>query len=418
MQTALPVVIIVILSVFSHSKLLYLSQGESENNLGTIYLESKNYDMAITCFQEALRKSPDKFKVHANLAYAFELKGELQKAVKESETVLKAAIAAGRDDDETAQLEILQLAEGLLRQLNKTGDKERAKTAREDILQRYRKAIEVHIRKKDSLSSASDKKPDFRLQNIYLQFGMRWKEQGDFKEAAATLEKAFSIDGKNAAILNELTVAYVLSGNLKKVRELLARHSSERAHVLKFIHQTGERYLINKDYEKAKRFLEIIFLSGEKDAVLYNSLAVCYQKTGLTGKALELLEKAAAFNKGHQNTYINMGLIYHESGKYEKAIESYGAAIRIAPQTADIYIKKGLSHVALNQFDKALEAFRKAQELDKNDPVIYTFLGNAYYTQKNYAAALEAWEKSLGLNPADQELAKNVSALKESMKKK
>lgn len=71
--------------------------------------------------------------------------------------------------------------------------------------------------------------------------------------------------------------------------------------------------------------------SAPQDWALYDDLAVAYEKTGQTPKAIETLLKKEALQPGLYTTYANLGTFYLHQQEWAKGIEMIKKALRINP---------------------------------------------------------------------------------------
>ena len=77
------------ISLFEKLTCLDKELKKSHSNLGYLYGQKKDWDMAIAQYLKALEYSPEDKDVHFNLGYLYTQKGELDKAVKEFDEVMR-----------------------------------------------------------------------------------------------------------------------------------------------------------------------------------------------------------------------------------------------------------------------------------------------------------------------------------------
>lgn len=90
---------------------------------------------------------------------------------------------------------------------------------------------------------------------------------------------------------------------------------------------------------------------------LYDDLAVAYEKTGQTGKAIEVMQQIESRDPGRYETLANLGTFYIHNGELERGIEYIDKAISINPDAhfgRERYQKYVVEYVLSKQVDGKL----------------------------------------------------------------
>lgn len=79
--------------------------------------------------------------------------------------------------------------------------------------------------------------------------------------------------------------------------------------------------------------------------------------------ALEMFEKAVAFDTKPAPPWVIFGIFYHRHGKPEKAVDCYLEALERDPALAEAHYNLGLAYLKLKQYEEANQAAQKAYAL-------------------------------------------------------
>ena len=188
--------------------------------LGALYYQTEKYEKSIETLQEVLEKANPQTQIYTdaltNIAYAYDLLGDSDKAIE----TYKTALASTPDDKDL----IFNMG-----RLYSIQDKY------EDAIASFKKVLELdpqdfesnlnignsYITLADSISNDA-KKVDDRGDPIYSQKVITEKEkmaETHFENAIAFLEKAIEIQPDNVNAWTLLGIAYVRSGNAEKGQE-------------------------------------------------------------------------------------------------------------------------------------------------------------------------------------------------------
>ena len=166
--------------------------------------------------------------------------------------------------------------------------------------------------------------------------GLRFFNEGHYREAVEVWLQEFSIDHKNANTANNIGVAYM---KLDQQRAAIEYHKKAIELNSQFGHahySLGLAYYDLREYEESKSaFLKATQLNYRPGVSFYNLGLVYYHlKDYLNAEASYL--KAIQLSYTIEATYYQLGLTYVELGDYRKALESFGEAKKLNPNSPDI----------------------------------------------------------------------------------
>jgi tetratricopeptide (TPR) repeat protein len=227
------------------------------------------------------------------------------------------------------------------------------------------------------------------------------------QEAIATLKRALSIAGQEAAVRAEI---------YETITEIY-RADQQLGVLVKMIED-----------EHPTDFARLALLGA------------LYEETGDGQKALEAYKKALALNPRHIDLRLKMIRLLQSQGELDKAIAEYEGLIRAAPnnpqfvfEQCEALMQRGdrtralkllgelearassdeevLSRLAdfygrIGEGDKSLHVLTRLTQVSSNDPSHLVDLGERYFQDGNHALAVQTWKKILAtINPRARALA-------------
>lgn len=119
----------------------------------------------------------------------------------------------------------------------------------------------------------------------------------------------------------------------------------------------------------------------------------------LLGRAVELLEEAAALNPGMPGLFNNLGLALSSLGRYEEALAIFDRAVAEEAESANVWGSRADLLGRMRRYEEALESCNKALSLDGDDARVLSIRGYVYLMQGRYEEAFRDFEKALRLRP-------------------
>jgi len=352
--------------------------------------ERKLRDASIL-FEKALKLNPNDFVTRRNLAATQWKLGELNTALQNLETVLKA-----KPGDQQSLL--------LLRNVTATqwelGDLNAARRNLESVLKA---------------------KPGDRPSILLL--GMVSEDLKNYSRGATLLSAVPDLVREHSESVAALARCYYRTGKPEQARSALQMMEGPEAVFL-----AGEVALDNADYETAERFWRSIessypdraalgyrlgkasFLlsrieesqhtilglieSGIRSADLYNLLAWCYERQDRLQDAVAAMEKAIALEPARESNYLDLGSMLQAHQVWKVALEAARRAVAVAPRSIEGYRLKAFLETKLYpNFDAARRTFDEAIAHMPDSPEPLRALAVAqwdYGTPRDAAATFEA----------------------------
>ena len=322
--------------------------------LGVILYKKGQKEEAVSCFKKALKISPDYRSAQLNLALVTQDKEELERAITEAEKSKQNCHS--RCQDISFELSVLYYQSGQLQ-----------------------KAVSV-------LESMPDGE---KTEKIFRHIALFYREMHEWDKAIKALENAKKFFVLELQTEYELAETYLFSGNYQKAIESLNSLLEKwDKNPWRIYYQLGYAYMEIKDFQKAKKYLEISLKKKSDNLAAQGLMAYIYNLEGNSEQARVLWEKTLKEDPNNFVLLVNMGLSYEKEGNYDVALDYYKKAQMIKTEDKGILINLGNIYSMLNKIPEAIQCYTEALNSNKRDIAAY----NLYILAKkinNKSKALE-----------------------------
>jgi superkiller protein 3 len=320
-------------------------------------MDRKDYEAAVTAYQEYLAKKPDDATVHYDLGYAYTA---MQKSA-EAKTEYEKAISL--DPKMASAYQNLGLT--LL-----TSDPAAAVAP----LQKAAELLPENARAKWLLGTALE-------------------TNGKLDLAIAQYEAAKKLDAKDPDILESLGGALLRAGRPAEAesvfREALSLHPEGGA--LGQAHIGLARALIaQKKIEESAKELAAYLVSRPDDANARMELAAELAELGKNDDALAELDRASTGTPDNLRALKLRVQIASQRKNYADAITALQKAVALAPQDADLAAQLGHIYLEKKDYPNAVNELIVAFKMNPASNDVLGDLVTAQYLNKNYSGALKA----------------------------
>jgi Flp pilus assembly protein TadD len=320
-------------------------------------MDRKDYEAAVTAYQEYLSKKPDDATVHYDLGYAYTAMQKSAEATKEYEKAisLDPKMAAAYQNlgltlltsDPAAAVAPLQKAAELL------PEDARAKWLLGTALETNGK-LDLAIDQYEAAKKLDNKDPD-----IQASLGGALLRAGRPAEAESAFREALSLNLVGAA--------------------------AGQAHI-----GLAQALIAEKKIEEAAKELAAYLVSRPDDANARMELAGELAELGKNDEALAELDRATA---GAPENLRALKLRVHIASQrkhYDDAIPALQKAIALAPQDADMVAQLGHIYLEKRDYTNAANELIVAFKMNPASNDVLGELVTAQYLNKNYSGALKA----------------------------
>jgi putative PEP-CTERM system TPR-repeat lipoprotein len=356
-----------------------------------------NFQGAVVLLKNALEKDPNYFEARYELAEAYLLSGNLERAERELQKVELQA---------PSQPELpLKLAEVYVR------------TERADLaVARIEKYLSAHP---DS-SRAAD------------LLGQAFALKGETQKAAGHFRRAIQLDPRNTQARLHLAEFFVSTGEEASARELLTELLEEdktnrpalyllgwlevslghRGRALEIYHQlaqsdpadaralylAGLHHLEGGEISEGEKCADALLTKFPKLAggSLLKGMAL-YLKGDPTGAITHLDQSLKAGT--NLAAYYYLGLSYYRLEKLELALNQFQRMLDLQPEATQPRLMAAMTLLKQQRIDEAVAEVEKVVQRDGRSGLAYNILGSALMAQGKSDEAMTAFEKATELNP-------------------
>ncbi|XP_008806108.2 probable UDP-N-acetylglucosamine--peptide N-acetylglucosaminyltransferase SPINDLY [Phoenix dactylifera] len=265
-------------------------------NLGVVYSEMMQYDLALSCYEKAALERPLYAEAYCNMGVIYKNRGDLE-----------AAIAC------------------------------------------YERGLTIspnfEIAKNNMAIALTD-------------LGTKVKLEGDINQGVAYYKKALYYNWHYADAMYNLGVAYgeMLKFDMAIVFYELALHFNP--HCAEACNNLGVIYKDKDNLDKAVECYQMALSIKPNFSQSLNNLGVVYTVQGKMDAAASMIEKAIVTNPTYAEAYNNLGVLYRDAGNIALAIEAYERCLHIDPDSRNAGQNRllAMNYVHEGSDDKLFEA--------------------------------------------------------------
>ncbi len=296
-------------------------------------------DLALLSFNRVVELDPEMVIAHVRLSELYELQGNLEEAVRESE-------------------------EAYLYLTDASSTKERMILAR---LQQLESRLNFR---------------DGRHQ------GLLYLRKGSFREAEEAFREVLLIQPDQAEIHYLLGTVLGIQNRLEEAIERFQWSLRIKPDLIDSRMRLAELYQVKGEWVKARSELEkAAFFLEDRDG----------GEAQLIEARLDAVEDQVEIKELTDRSFQEI-----ESGRTDAAVLTLQSLLKLNPEEPSVHFNLGNLWAQKSRLDLAEGAFKKAIELRPNDPQAHQRLGQVYELVRYYGRAKEEYEKArIGLSPDD-----------------
>ena len=250
------------------------------------------------------------------------------------------------------------------------------------------------------VNRASYPVPPFEGPELYLLFGSRKAQEGDYQGAIVDYDRSISLDSTNGQ-------AYIYRGDAKSN---LGRHEEaindfdqairlDPANDKAYIHRGDAKGKLGR-YEEAVADLDKAVHSRTEWPLAYTLRGRMMSVLGRYEEAIADVEQALQFAATPLH-YVDRGIAKSGLGRHEEAIADHNRALQIWPDSWPAIVNRGIAYIGRGQFEKAISDFDEALRLqpDSVSAVTYSNRAAAKNSLGLHEHAIADCDQALSLDP-------------------
>lgn len=349
--------------------------GHVSKSLGDLYLQQKDFESAIPLYKTASQALTDKSalnEVLRNLAYAQQMKGQLDQAIITYEQSLNA------EENHQARL---NLALAYHQQGNYT-----------KALELYRRLL---VADPNSLTLRKD------MGQVLLALGDQTYKGKDYKAAMNYYQDAFLLgdEAEVPALLGIANTQYALK-NHQMAYTTYQRVLEKNPENLVARINKAQLDLDQKNYMAALENLRWVVQQKPDYFEAYRLLAQAHEGLGDYGQAVIYYRKALEISPQDSVLLIGYGNVWRHVGDLDRAQKAYEMARTQSPENAMIRYNLASVYNLKNQYEASLAEYKAALELNPSFAEPYYGMGLTLEKQKKFQEALTVYQQYLQKAPS------------------
>ncbi len=383
----------------------YLSEvKEKARDEMTYFLMAKCYEglnqrkKSIENLIKATKKNPEFLRAWAELAYEYELEGDLVSAEKVYSRLLSTGVS---NRDLVLRLMEINLKLGKYDKAYEVANS--YLTEPKDILL----AVSICLKEEayneaekllKTILNFGDEYPEIIYYKAYIKF----KKYNDISGAIEELNK-ITRDKKIYKNALDLKIKLLLKKKdyhgIEKVLKNEIKNNKYNGDLYLYL---SEVYLLTKKYDDAINILnEYLKIRPNNVDVLFQ-LGTIYYKKGDVDKALSIMEKIIAINPNHASALNFIGYtLIDEQRDIKKGFELVSKAVRLEPKNGYFIDSLAWYYYKIKDYKTAWKYIQDAVRYVDNDPTIWEHYGDIALKLNKINEAKKAYKKALKNNHED-----------------
>lgn len=359
-------------AIDSFKKVLELKfdHKDASYNLGAIYFEIKNYELAEKIFNTYIKIFGDDIDIEKYLFQIYLISYKLEKAEKISDN-----LCIKYPNDSLVWYERARLSS----KQNKSFD----------AIEAYKKCLKITPDFNDAFKNLSLILKKEGLLEKYIE---DLKNNKIFKIKNHTkytnLAQALFINEKYEEALENIEIALQIYPNKNTIDKDFLNAKMIKGTILEAL----------QDYAKAIKIYHEILEIDKNIFQIYVNIGNSLVKLKREKEAINFFKKSLSINPNYAIALLNLGDVYFKLGEKEQALEYFKKANQIDPYNSNILSSKAAAHIELNEELKAINDLQKAIEINPNNENAYLNLGIIFQNQNIFNQSFEMFDACISLS--------------------
>jgi tetratricopeptide (TPR) repeat protein len=306
--------------------------GSDQIKKGNDLIADKNYEGALSAFEEALKSDPDSSQAYDGIGYCLFKLGKTEESIEKLNKSIEL-----NPKNWIAYLD--------------RGDAYKKLGKNKDALTDYGTVVENSDRYRADAHNSR---------------GIIYMGSKDYDRAFAEFNRAISENPKYYQAYNNR--GFCRSQN-KSYDDAISDYNEAirlNPDFMLAYSNRGFAYYNNHNYKKAVSDFSKAIELDPMDADSYNGRGISFQALNSYERAFPDFNKAIEIDPGFSGAYLNRGIAYYEKEDNDNAISDYSKAIELNPTNPRTYFNRGLAYYKKGDKSSAGSDWQKAVDLDKD----------------------------------------------------
>jgi tetratricopeptide (TPR) repeat protein len=234
----------------------------------------------------------------------------------------------------------------------------------------------------------------------YAKLGEIYDARNDDTRARLNYEKALQINPELKALYIPVGVSYINGGEIAKAEESLRNAERRGVSDAEFHNLKGMvAYRQNKNAEALSAFEKALALDSRNTTAKYYRAAV-FDRLNQPDRSIAAYRETVASDPGYAAAWFDLGATYYNKGDYPNAVTAYKEAVRIEPNYYRAHANLASTYRQLERYPEANAEYAKAEVGIKDDPDLYSEWGYCLGKTNEWDKSVARLEQARKLSPA------------------
>ena len=236
------------------------------------------------------------------------------------------------------------------------------------------------------------------LKEIFVE-ALKYYQERDSKTAEIFCYKILNINPNHFESISLLANINAVNRNFNKAKEFLEKAIEIRPKNVSILNNLGTTYKeLGKPKEAVNFYQKVLEINPDHTSANYN-LGLEFYKLKQFKKAKNYFEKTVKTQPKFSMGHFNLGNLQKEFKEYKKAKISYLKAIELKPDFGGAHNNLGLVYSAIGEPQNAINSYNKALEINSDNAGAYNNLGRIYTETGEFKKAIDSHLMAIKLEP-------------------
>lgn len=382
-------------------------------NLGSYYLEKKEYSKANFCYSKAKKYNPNDVQIYLNQALS-------NFALKNISLALKNIDEGIRRSNTNEDISMFLVTKGQI--YEQIGEFDSAFKFYNKALIKYSlnfKALlqksllyakDINIRNIDSALYYAQKAISVNqyYADAYHTLGWLYLTKSDIEHSTFYIKKSIELNPTFPLAYNSLGYISMIQNHFNEAIEFYSKAISLDSSLIEVIKNRAWVYFQTKQFSLALSDYKLALIMNPNDYITLVNIGFCLTYLKNYDKAILCFKKVNQLYPDSINNIYNLAWTFLKAGLTDSAIVYYNIFLDKNPASIQSIFERGYTYFIKKKYEKALSDFTKVRDLNPNNREVYYWIGEVQYAMGSTKMACNSYEiaKNKGYRPAIEKLKK------------